>query len=89
MLLSNGQMLGEYLAEDKSAHLLESCIVFLVLEALFMSMLYASRFVAGEQQKANWTMVTLMTGAYLVCISKIAVAIRKSASPVLPLHGKD
>jgi hypothetical protein len=69
----------EYLAEDKSGHLLASCILFLLLETLFMSLLYLSRLLSGEQQKAKWNMVLLMTGAYVVCISKIAVAICRSS----------
>ncbi|KAF2680358.1 hypothetical protein K458DRAFT_393005 [Lentithecium fluviatile CBS 122367] len=65
----------EYLAENNSAHLLQSCIVFLILETFFMTLLYLSRLVPDSSQKANWTMILLMTGAYTVCLSKITVAI--------------
>lgn len=63
-----------YLTEDASAPLMDTCISFLVLETVFMTLLYTSRFVSGDQ-KANLSMVLLMTSAYLVCICKITVGI--------------
>ncbi|KAF1971974.1 hypothetical protein BU23DRAFT_168768 [Bimuria novae-zelandiae CBS 107.79] len=63
-----------YVAEDNSHALLATCIAFLAIETTFMSLLYTSRFLSSEQ-KANWNMVALMTGAYIVCLGKITIGL--------------
>lgn len=67
-----------YLAEDNSTPLLATCIAFLIIEGLFIFMMYTSRFL-GKDQKANLWMTILMTGAYIVCIAKIAIGICRSS----------
>lgn len=64
----------EYLAEDKSAILLNTCIAFLVLETLFIIMLFVSRSLAKDQ-KANMSMTLLMTAGYITCCGKITLGI--------------
>ncbi|KAF9741863.1 hypothetical protein PMIN06_005141 [Paraphaeosphaeria minitans] len=67
-----------YAEENNSRPLLETCIAFLVLDTTFMTLLYTSRFLCNDkkhpnEQKANWSMISLMTGTYIVCISKITL----------------
>ncbi|KAJ4360920.1 uncharacterized protein N0V89_001489 [Didymosphaeria variabile] len=67
-----------YAEENSSRPLLATCIAFLVLETIFMTLLYTSRFLCNDgkqpgEQKANWYMISLMTGTYLVCVSKITL----------------
>lgn len=64
----------EYLAEDGSGRVLQTCIAFMILETFFMSLLYISRALS-KQKKTNWTMILLMTGAYVVCMFKITIAL--------------
>ena len=77
-------------AEENSSHpLLTTCIAFVVLETIFMMLLYISRFLCNNddkssEQKANWNMVGLMTGAYFVCMGKITLGFRNSL-PSTPL----
>ena len=77
----------EYLAADNSAPLFDTCIAFLAIETTFMTLLYASRIIgSGERdakQGANLSMLLLMTSAYLVCLCKISVGIRKYLSLLL------
>lgn len=63
-----------YLAEDDSASLLEMSISFLVLETLFMILLWTSRYLSKDQ-KANLSMTLLMTAGYFTCVGKITVGI--------------
>ena len=69
-----------YVAEDNSHPLFATCIAFLVIETFFMSLLYISRFLSSET-KANWNMVALMTGAYIVCLCKITIGLRTTPHP--------
>ncbi|KAK7184940.1 hypothetical protein DPSP01_002767 [Paraphaeosphaeria sporulosa] len=67
-----------YAEENNSRPLLETCIAFLVLDTTFMILLYTSRFLCNDkkhssEQRANWSMISLMTGTYIVCISKITL----------------
>lgn len=71
------QVTPEYLAEDNSGKLLKICITFLVIETVFIALLYAARIVSTEKKKTNWAMIFMMTGAYTVCVTKITVALCK------------
>ncbi|KAF2450004.1 hypothetical protein P171DRAFT_469887 [Karstenula rhodostoma CBS 690.94] len=67
-----------YAEEKNSRPLLETCIAFLVLDTVFIMLLYTSRFLCNDkkhpsEQKANWSMISLMTGTYIVCVSKITL----------------
>lgn len=64
-----------YVAENTSHPLFATCIAFLVIETFFMALLYTSRFLSSDK-KANWHMVALMTGAYIVCLGKITIGLR-------------
>ncbi|KAK3197709.1 hypothetical protein GRF29_216g1042375 [Pseudopithomyces chartarum] len=63
-----------YVAENTSYPLFATCIAFLVIETFFMTLLYTSRFLSSDK-KANWHMVALMTGAYIVCLGKITIGL--------------
>jgi hypothetical protein len=76
----------EYLAEDISAPLRTTCCCFLVIEAVFIVLMYISRYLSRDKKKGMW-MVLLMTAGYLTCVGKITVALRKSCPlPALILH---
>ena len=77
---SNQQFAEAYLAQDNSSPLLATCITFLIVEGMFIFLMYTSRFL-GKDQKANLWMTILMTGAYVVCIAKITIGIRKVPLP--------
>ncbi|PVH99780.1 hypothetical protein DM02DRAFT_416948 [Periconia macrospinosa] len=62
----------EYLAADNSAPLFHTCIAFLVIDTIFMILLYAARII---DKKTNMSMLILMTSAYFVCLGKISVGI--------------
>lgn len=64
----------EYLAEYNGAALLDTCIAFLVLETIFIVLLYVSKYFAKDQ-KANLSMTLLMTAAYFTCCAKITLGI--------------
>jgi Kef-type K+ transport system membrane component KefB len=81
MVATHATLSNAYLAEDNSTPLLATCIAFLIIEGIFIFLMYASRFL-GKDQKANLWMTLLMTGAYVVCIAKITIGIRKSP-PIL------
>ncbi|CAO2653071.1 Nn.00g024820.m01.CDS01 [Neocucurbitaria sp. VM-36] len=63
----------EYLAENNSAPLLGTSIAFLVLETIFLALLYISRNLA-KGERTNLSMEILMTLTYIVCVSKITIA---------------
>lgn len=65
---------AEYLAENHGAALLDTCIAFLVLETVLMVLLFASRYLAKDQQ-ANMSMTMLMTAGYFTCCAKITLGI--------------
>jgi hypothetical protein len=72
-----------YAEENNSKPLLETCIAFIVMDTTFMMLLYISRFLCADKKqpnepRANWSMISLMTGTYLVCISKITLGFRTS-----------
>lgn len=71
----------EYLAEDNSTPLLGTSIAFLVLETIFMVLLYISRYLA-KGERVNLSMEILMTMTYVVCISKIAIAFCMTFPPI-------
>ena len=64
-----------YIAEDNSHPLFATCIAFLVIETTFMLLLCISRFLSNDPA-ANWNMIALMTGAYLVCLCKTSIGLR-------------
>ncbi|KAF1842840.1 uncharacterized protein K460DRAFT_356651 [Cucurbitaria berberidis CBS 394.84] len=64
----------EYIAEDNSAPLLGTSIAFLVLETVFIALLYTSRYLA-KGERANLSMEILMTLTYIVCVLKITIAL--------------
>lgn len=50
-----------------------------------MLLLYTSRLLSVEKT-ANWNMVALMTGAYLVCLGKITIGLRMPSPPTSLPH---
>ena len=66
-----------YLDESVGASLLGTSIAFLILETLFIALLYTSRYLA-KGERTNLSMEILLTLTYVVCVSKIAIAFRKS-----------
>jgi hypothetical protein len=66
-----------YISEDISAPLLGTSLAFLVLETLFIALLYTSRYLA-KGERTNLSMEILLTLTYVVCVGKIAIAFRKS-----------
>lgn len=73
----------EYLVEDNSAPLLGTSIAFLVLETIFIALLYISRYLA-KGERANLSMEILMTLTYIVCVSKITIAFCEYQQPRSP-----
>jgi hypothetical protein len=67
---------SEYLAENISAPLLTICICFLVLETIFIVLMYISRYIAREKKK-GLVMLLLMTAGYITCTGKITLAFSK------------
>ena len=78
----------EYLAEDVSVSLLVTSIVFLVLETVFMVLLYVSRYCA-KGERTNRAMEVFMTMTYLVCVGKITIAICKCSYSFLERAADD
>ncbi|KAH7351477.1 hypothetical protein BKA66DRAFT_278843 [Pyrenochaeta sp. MPI-SDFR-AT-0127] len=72
--MNSTRLTPEYLAEDNSAPLLGTCITFLVLETIVITLLHVSRYF-GRGERANMSMEILMTLTYIVCVSKITNAI--------------
>ena len=64
----------EYLVEDISGQLLATCITFLVLETIFVVLLWTSRYYA-KGERTNSAMEMFMTSTYLACCGKITVGI--------------
>ena len=76
----------EYLAEDISGRLLATSITFLVLETVFIGLMWMSRWCA-KKERTNLAIEMFMTVTWLVCIAKITVVLRKSyslSSPFIP-----
>ncbi|KAF2267834.1 hypothetical protein CC78DRAFT_49279 [Lojkania enalia] len=63
-----------YLAEDNSAPLLNICIAFLVLEPIFIGLMYLSQYLKKDRKGNGW-MTILLTGALFVCVGKITIAL--------------
>jgi hypothetical protein len=76
MNVSRSSFPPEYLAEDVSAPLLGTSIAFLILETLFIVLLYTSRYLS-KGERANLSMQILLTLTYIVCVGKITIAFRK------------
>jgi hypothetical protein len=85
MIPSRSSFPLEYLAGDVSAPLLGTSIAFLILETIFIGLLYTSRYLA-KGESANLSMEVLLTLTYIVCVGKRTVVFRKSlySSVVLP-----
>ena len=71
-----------FLAEDNSASLLDTCIFFIVIEAIFIVLMYMARYVSSDN-KANKWMTLLLTSAYCTCLFKITIAICKPSMIVV------
>lgn len=65
-----------YVNEYIGGELLGTAVGFLVVETVFMVLLYLSRYYA-KGERANTSMEVFMTLAYMVCVGKITVAICK------------
>jgi hypothetical protein len=65
-----------YVEEYIGGELLGTAIGFLVVETVFMVLLYLSRYYA-KGERANMSMEIFMTLAYVVCVGKITVVICK------------
>lgn len=63
-----------YVSEDNSTPLLATCISFLIIESIFVILMYISRF-CGKDKAANLWMTFLMTAGYIVCVGKISIGI--------------
>lgn len=66
----------EYLNEYNGGSLFAVAITFLVIETIFMILLYTSRYLA-RGERSNMSMEIFMTLTYMVCLGKIVVAIRQ------------
>ncbi|KAF2648664.1 hypothetical protein K491DRAFT_722389 [Lophiostoma macrostomum CBS 122681] len=64
----------EYLAENKSGALLGTCIAFLFIDTITISLLYISRCL-GKDYKAKRWMTLLMTAGFCVTVGKITLGI--------------
>jgi hypothetical protein len=62
-----------YVAENNSASLFATSITFLVVESIFLTLLYTSRYLAKGERK-NLSMEVFMTMTYILCVAKIIIA---------------
>lgn len=65
-----------FMTQDNSRSLLNTCIAFIVLETIFVSLLLISRRI--NTNKTGTGMPLLMVQSYVLCMSKIALALRRS-----------
>ncbi|KAF2183129.1 hypothetical protein K469DRAFT_499974, partial [Zopfia rhizophila CBS 207.26] len=68
------QLPPSYLAENNSKPLLDVCITFIVIETVFISLLFISRYL-NHDQKSGMGMLSFMTIGYLVCMGKVTIGI--------------